>query len=106
MPDGIRKNVNFINLLVKTVSYKYNLKRYKFNKRPVEQMGYEVDDSHKFRNSVYVYDEQNAIKNENKKTKISENKQKIVRNNTLYAVDLVKWEDNIFDISNSSKIAI
>ncbi|OQS54584.1 SPAC2G11.14 [Ecytonucleospora hepatopenaei] len=103
MPEGSRKNVNFINLLVKTVSYKYNLKKYKFNKRPVEQMGYEVDDSHKFRNSVYVYEEHNAHKNEKKKIKMPENTQKIIRNNNLYAVDLVKWEDNIFDINNSSE---
>lgn len=101
MPEE-SKRTNFLNLLVKTVPYKYNLKKYRTNKRPVEQLAYEIDDSHRFRNSVYVYNAPGQEKTEKKKVKYTEPLPAKQNSNDqkLYAVDLVKWEDDIFDISS------
>ena len=62
-----KQKINFLELLVKTVPFKYNLKKYKPCKRAVEQLGYEVDDAHRFRNSVYVYEATKKKKEENVK---------------------------------------
>ena len=51
-----KKRMNFLDLLVKDVPYSYNFKKPRFAKKPIEHLGYEVDDSHRFRNSVYIFE--------------------------------------------------
>ncbi|ORD95090.1 TFIID 111K sub [Enterospora canceri] len=95
------KMTNFIELLVKKVPYKYNLKKYKMSRRPVEQLGYEVDDSHKFRNSVYVFEAPaKSEKVKKKKMNMETYTDRMGPELDTYAIDTANWEQQIFDSGN------
>lgn len=47
-------NTNFLNLLVKPVSYDYKLKKFYSRKTPHEAVTFEIDDIHRFRNSLSI----------------------------------------------------
>lgn len=47
-------DMNYLNLLVRAVPYNYRLRKYYTRKTTHEAITYEVDDSHRFRNSVSV----------------------------------------------------
>jgi len=46
--------LNFLNLLVKEVPYDYKLKKLKTRKSPHDQVNFEIDDGHRFRNTVAI----------------------------------------------------
>lgn len=46
--------VNFLDFLVKEIPLDYKLKKYKMRKSPIEPIGFEIDDSHRFRNTVSI----------------------------------------------------
>lgn len=46
--------VNFLDFLVKEIPFDYKLRRYKMKKTPIDPVGFEIDDSHRFRNTVSI----------------------------------------------------
>lgn len=46
--------INFLDFLVKEIPLDYKLKKYKMRKSPIDPVGFEIDDSHRFRNTVSI----------------------------------------------------
>ncbi|KAL6122866.1 Transcription initiation factor [Nucleospora cyclopteri] len=98
------KSYKFLDLLVKEVPYEYKLKKYRLYKKATEQLLYEVDDSHRFRNSVYVYEAPGTKMKDHKKTfsktiEIEKKREPL----EIYPVDVIDWEKQIFDVSDEQE---
>lgn len=92
-----KKRMNFLDLLVKDVPYSYNFKKPRFAKKPIEHLGYEVDDSHRFRNSVYIFEAPGKCDEKPKKNIVDLKPTVQYPTPKIYTVDLTNWENNIAD---------
>lgn len=106
---------NFLDLLVREVPYDYKLKKYRGRKAPQEPLAYEVDDSHRFRNSISFTksgcltiqslsgSRSSTMRDFMKKrqaeadigNRYKQGRQGPQKDDILYPVDIVEWERDI-----------
>lgn len=109
-------NVNFLNFLIKEVPYEYKLKRFKMRKSQHDPVGFEIDDGHRFRNTMSITRTGNAtiqslssssrsigirdfLKKKQLESEIREQFKKDfgeVSPVEIAPVELVEWEKNVF----------
>lgn len=109
-------NVNFLNFLIKEVPYEYKLKRYKMRKSQHDPIGFEIDDGHRFRNTVSITRTGNttiqSLSSSSRNTGIreflkkkqleSDIKERFINDfgeitpEEVVPVELIEWEKNVF----------
>lgn len=121
--------VNFLRFLIKEIPYEYKLKKPKIRKTQHEQIGFEIDDGHRFRNTVSITKtgtstiqslssstRHSGIRDFLKKKQIEidiknqfdKNFGKTADKNLteIMPIELVNWENNVFENSNESEISV
>lgn len=123
---GEDEPVNFLNFICKEVPLDYKLKKYKIKKSPTDPIDFEVDDSHRFRNTVSItkdkktafealntnpkgftfkdYRKRRELENEIKKQfqKAFKCKERI----EIQPVEVVDWENNIEEFEEDKNVTI
>lgn len=115
--------VNFLELLVREIPFDYRLKKYKIRKSSIEPIGFEIDDSHRFRNTASIakngtstiqslsISSRNSTMRDYLKKKQLESDLKVQFNSQFYSIDtaesamvpleVIEWEKD--DISAHGK---
>ncbi|KAM0681564.1 hypothetical protein GINT2_000077 [Glugoides intestinalis] len=108
-------DTNFLDLLVKEIPYEYKLKKFKSRKNPHDPVVFEIDDGHRFRNTVSITKTGNGaiqsfssssrnsgirdfLKKRQLDTEISTQYEKafeMAPSIDIMPVELVSWESNV-----------
>jgi len=110
-------NLNFLSLLCNEVPFDYKLKKYKVRKSPIEAISFEIDDSHRFRNTVSITktgsstiqslsnsSRNSTVRDFIKKKQLDTDIQQQYEKNfsfpdqvpQIVPVDVVEWENSVF----------
>ncbi|ELA42758.1 uncharacterized protein VICG_00073 [Vittaforma corneae ATCC 50505] len=117
--------INFLNFLVKEIPYEYKLKKLRTRKSPHDPIGSEIDDGHRFRNTVSITKSgtstiqslssssrhigireflkkkqlENEIKNQ------YENAFGSLKPADVMPIEVIDWEDDVFNKSEETSIS-